>query len=73
MVPNDHCVPYHHTLTLKNKVSFTEEWHNSVVKSINFIKSQPLNIGLLNILCEEIGNTQQALPPHAKAAWVAQG
>lgn len=40
---------------------------------MNFIKSQPLNTGLLNVLCEEIGNTQQALPLHAEAARVAQG
>lgn len=44
--------------------------HDEVVETI--IKSQPLNIGL-NILCEKIGNMQQALPLHAKVACLAQG
>lgn len=37
------------------------------------VKSQPLSIGRLNILCEETGSTHKALLLHAKVGLLAEG
>lgn len=50
-----------------NKVSTT------VVKAVNFIRSNTLNSRLFALLCEDMGSIHSNLLPHTEVWWLSKG
>lgn len=62
-----------HWLEKKPEKSFTFNVCYEAIKTINFIKYQPLSIYLFNILPDEIGSMQKVQLLQTEVWWLSQG
>ncbi|XP_064410162.1 SCAN domain-containing protein 3-like [Latimeria chalumnae] len=68
-----HCILHRQALALKE---MNEELHdvlNSVIKIVNFVKSNPFNSRLFSALCAEMGAGHEHVLFHSEVRWLSKG
>ncbi|XP_046408746.1 zinc finger BED domain-containing protein 5-like [Ischnura elegans] len=67
-----HCFLHRQALASKDMPTELKEVLNDTVKSVNFVKSRPLQSRLFPQLCEEMGAEYKCLLLHTEARWLSR-
>ncbi|XP_076060282.1 zinc finger BED domain-containing protein 5-like [Oratosquilla oratoria] len=68
-----HCIIHREALASKALVAELNCVLETAIKTVNFIKSRPLNARLFAILCMDMGSDYEALLLHTEARWLSRG
>ena len=68
-----HCSIHGEALATKKMPPDLKTVLNEAVKSVNFIKSRPLQTRLFAVLCGEMGSDHQQLLLHTEVRWLSRG
>jgi hypothetical protein len=68
-----HCLLHRETLVAKTLPPILKEVLDEVVKTVNFIKSKPLNSRLFSVLCQEMGSEHTSLLLHTEVRRLSRG
>jgi zinc finger BED domain-containing protein 5/7/8/9 len=68
-----HCSIHREALATKSIPQGLKEVMDIAVKTVNFIKSRPLNSRLFSVLCNEMGSSHTNLLLHTEVRWLSRG
>uniref|UniRef100_A0AAV2LBI9 Serine-threonine/tyrosine-protein kinase catalytic domain-containing protein n=1 Tax=Knipowitschia caucasica TaxID=637954 RepID=A0AAV2LBI9_KNICA len=68
-----HCSIHREALATKTMSADLNKVLNEAVKTVNFIKSRPLQSRLFGILCAEMGSEHRQLLLHTEVRWLSRG